>query len=136
MKNAWVAIGGVIFGFGLALSGMTQPEVVLDFLHLDDLGLLLVMGGAIAVTTAAFHLGPRLVPRPPCGEYKPRRDVLRRSTIAGAVLFGIGWGIAGVCPGAMIASVGTGNWPILIAIGGALAGAYLQGRLVPEGGMH
>ena len=133
MKHLWIVIGGVVFGFGLALSGMTRAEVVLDFLQLEDLGLMLVMAGAIAVTAVAFHLGPRVVTAPPHGEYTAPRTVFRGSTIAGAVLFGVGWGIAGICPGAMIASVGTSNWPILIGIGGALVGAYLQGRFMPEG---
>jgi hypothetical protein len=132
LRLLFVLIGGGVFGFGLALSGMTKPEVVLSFLNFDDFGLMLVMAGAIAVTAVAFHLGPRLLAKPPCGEYEPSGSKLRRSTVIGAVLFGVGWGIAGVCPGAMLASLGTGNWPILIAIGGAFLGSYLQGRFAPE----
>jgi len=132
VKLVFVLIGGAVFGFGLALSGMTKPEVVVSFLNFDDFGLMLVMAGAITVTAVAFHLGPRLLAKPPCGDYKPASSGLRRGTVPGAVLFGVGWGIAGVCPGAMIASLGTGNWPILIAIGGALLGAYLHGRFAPE----
>ncbi len=133
MKLVAVLLGGLVFGFGLALSGMTKPEVVLSFLQLEDFGLVLVMAGAIAVTATAFHLGPRLVATPPCGDYEPADKTRRRGTIAGAVVFGLGWGVAGICPGAMIASLGTGNWFILIGIAGALAGAYLQGRVWPEG---
>jgi len=131
VKLVFVLVGGALFGFGLALSGMTKPEVVLSFLNFEDFGLMLVMAGAIAVTAAAFHLGPRWLAKPPCGEYEPPASKLRRETVVGAVLFGIGWGIAGICPGAMLASLGTGNWPILIAIAGAFLGAYLQGRLAP-----
>jgi len=127
-----VLVGGGVFGFGLALSGMTRPEVVLSFLNFDDFGLMLVMAGGIAVTATAFHLGPRVVSRPPCGPYESSRATLRRSTLVGAALFGIGWGVAGICPGAMLASLGTGNWPILYGIVGAFAGAYLQGRFFPE----
>jgi uncharacterized membrane protein YedE/YeeE len=132
VKVVWVLLGGAVFGYGLALSGMTRPEVVLSFLNFDDFGLMLVMAGGIAVTTTAFHLGPRVVINPPCGEYEPSRTKLRLSTIVGAALFGIGWGIAGICPGAMLASLGTGNWPILFGIAGAFVGAYLQGRFAPD----
>ena len=125
-------LGGLVFGFGLALSGMTRPEVVLSFLHLEDLGLLLVMGGAVAVTALAFGLGPRLLQTPLQGSFEPAGGALRKSTIAGAVVFGLGWGLAGICPGAMLASLGTVNWPILFAIAGAFLGAYLQGRFAPE----
>ena len=134
MKLLWVGLGGAVFGFGLALSGMTKPEVVLSFLHFRDLGLMLVMAGAIAVATLAFHVGPRLLRTPPFGTYTGHHARLRRSTLAGAVVFGLGWGIAGICPGAMLGSLGTGNWPILLAIAGASVGAYLQGRFFPEGG--
>ena len=124
--------GGLVFGYGLALSGMTRPEVVLSFLTFEDLGLMLVMAGGIAVTALAFRLGPRLMARPPCGTFEPAKGGLRASTIVGAALFGIGWGVAGICPGAMLASLGTGNWPIALGILGAFAGAYLQGRFAPE----
>lgn len=131
MRLVWVLVGGAVFGYGLALSGMTKPEVVLSFLGLEDLGLMLVMAGAIAVTALAFHLGPRVLASPPCGAYEAPDRRMRRGTIAGAVLFGIGWGIAGICPGAMLGSLGTGNWPILLGIAGAFVGAYVQGRLAP-----
>jgi len=126
-----VLLGGGVFGYGLALSGMTRPEVVLSFLTFDDLGLMLVMAGGIAVTALAFQLGPRLMSRSPCGPFEPPKSGLRASTIVGAALFGIGWGVAGICPGAMLASLGTGNWPIALGILGAFAGAYLQGRFAP-----
>lgn len=132
MKLLCVLIGGAVFGYGLALSGMTRPEVVLSFLHFDDFGLMLVMAGAIAVTALAFHLGPRLLARPPFGAYEPAAGKLRASTLIGAALFGLGWGIAGICPGAMLASLGTGNVPILAGIAGTFAGAYLQGRFARE----
>ena len=121
-------IGGLLFGGGLALSGMTRPEVVLAFLKLEDLGLLLVMGGAVAVTALAFHLAPRVLRKPVSGAYQPPSKSWRKGTLLGAAVFGLGWGLAGVCPGAMLASLGTGNWPILYAIAGTFLGAYLQGR--------
>jgi uncharacterized membrane protein YedE/YeeE len=131
MRLTWVLIGGALFGSGLALSGMTRPEVILSFLGFEDFGLMLVMAGAIAVTATAFHLGPRALRTPPCGAYTPSDRHMRRGTLPGAALFGIGWGIAGMCPGAMLGSLGTGNWPILFGIAGTFAGAYLQGRFAP-----
>ena len=132
MKLFSVLLGGLVFGYGLALSGMTRPEVVLSFLQFEDFGLMLVMVGGISVTAAAFHLGPRLLGQPPFGSAEAPKSKLSASTLIGAALFGVGWGIAGICPGAMLASLGTGNLPILYGIGGAFLGAYLQGRFAPE----
>jgi uncharacterized membrane protein YedE/YeeE len=128
-RFAIFVVGGLVFGFGLALSGMAKPEVVLSFLELDDFGLLLVMGGAILVTLPIYQLyrRPLLAEQP-----EPFVAWLNPRTIAGSILFGVGWGTAGVCPGAAIASIGIGNVPILVAIVAMFVGAYLQGRLVGQ----
>jgi len=125
----FILASGALFGFGLALSTMVRPEVVIDFLLFRDLGLLLVLGAAVAVTFVAYRLGPRLLRRPFAGDAfgaHPSEMALR--TLAGAALFGVGWGLSGVCPGPAIASVGTGNWPVLVALVSMVAGAYVQGR--------
>ncbi|AWB27186.1 DUF6691 family protein [Halococcoides cellulosivorans] len=128
-----VFVGGLIFGAGLAISRMVRPEVVLSFLRLEDLGLLFVMGGAAVVTGVVIALATRsgrtapLTGRP----YTRRLKSMDRNVLLGGAIFGVGWGISGVCPGAAIASVGVGNWPILAAIAGMLAGAYLQAALWP-----
>jgi uncharacterized membrane protein YedE/YeeE len=128
-----VLAGGAVFGFGLAWSTMTEPEVVLAFLRLEDLGLLLVMAAGIAVAGAAFVAGPRLRRRPPLGEaYEPAPARLDRRTALGAAVFGVGWGLSGMCPGAALASLGTGDWPILAGLAGILAGAWLQARFAPD----
>lgn len=127
-----VLFGGLLFGFGLATSGMTQPEVVLSFLHLEDFGLMLVMGGGVAVTMLAFQLGRRVFGKPWLGAYESWNAKLDRRTLLGAVVFGLGWGISGLCPGSAVASVGTGNVEILIGIVAMFAGAYAQVRLFPE----
>ena len=132
MRGLVVLLGGVAFGFGLALSGMAKPEVVLSFLHLEDLGLLLVMGGAVGVTTLAYQLGPRYLARPALGTFEPYRASLNRRTILGAALFGLGWGVCGLCPGAALASLGIGNTEVLWGIGGMFLGAYVQGVRFPE----
>ncbi len=121
--------GGVVFGFGLAFSGMARPEVVLSFLQLRDLGLLLVMAAALAVLVPVFLLAPRLRPRTVLREaFSAEVKPFHRGLIPGAVLFGLGWGLTGVCPGAAVASLGLGNGPILIALAGMLLGAWLHGR--------
>lgn len=123
-----VLAAGVLFGFGLALSTMVQPEVVLSFLRLADLGLMLVMGGAVLVTLVAYKLLPKLLKQPLLGGYFHWHVAhMNRDTLQGAAIFGIGWGLCGVCPGPAIAGLGTGNWGLLWALGGIAVGALVQG---------
>ncbi|GAB3189728.1 DUF6691 family protein [Hydrogenophaga aquatica] len=119
---------GVLFGFGLALSTMVQPEVVLSFLRFQDFGLMLVMGGAVAVTLLAYKLAPHLMGRPLLGGHFHRHvSTWNRDTLQGAAIFGVGWGLCGVCPGPAIAGLGTGNWTLLWALLGIALGALAQG---------
>jgi len=119
---------GALFGFGLALSTMIQPRVVLSFLRFQDLGLMLVLGGAVVVTFLAYRFVPRLLRRPVLGgAFCTHDSVMDRSTIIGAAIFGIGWGITGVCPGPAIAGLGAGSWEMLYAVAGMALGALLQG---------
>jgi uncharacterized membrane protein YedE/YeeE len=121
-------ICGVVFGFGLSYSAMVKPEVVLEFLRFQDLGLLFVLGGAAAVTGVAYYVLPRLLAKPLLGvAFGKHPSELTRDTIGGAALFGVGWGLSGVCPGPAIAGLGVGNWPLLIALVGMFAGAYAHG---------
>lgn len=133
-----VFVGGLVFGAGLAVSEMTRPEVVLDFLQLDDLGLLLVMGGASVVAAAVFQTATRTGRRAPLTGvvYGLRQRNLDSGVVAGGVVFGVGWGVSGICPGAAYASLGVGNLPIVYAITGMFVGAYLQGwwRSLPIAG--
>lgn len=126
----WLAVlaGGTLFGFGLALSTMVRPEVVLGFLRFADFGLLLVMGGAVLVALLAYPLLPRLLPGPLLGGHFQRHVAhWNRDTFTGAALFGVGWGLCGVCPGPAIAGLGTGNWSLLWAVAGMALGALAQG---------
>ncbi len=137
----WLAVvsvlaSGALFGAGLSVSRMVVPEVVLDFLLFRDFGLLLVLCSAVAVTFVTYQLMPRVMHRPwftPAFEQRPTEQS-RRDTVLGAALFGIGWGISGVCPGPALASLGVGNWRVAIALAGIVVGAYLQGRTAPRGG--
>ena len=125
-----VLVSGALFGFGLALSGMVSPEVVLSFLRFRDFGLMLVMGGAVCVTVVAYQGVPRLLKRPVLGDhFAIRPSLLDRDTVLGAAIFGIGWGLCGVCPGPAIAGLGTGNWVMAVPLAGIAVGAYAQGWL-------
>ncbi len=128
-RDVLVVVGGLLFGFGLAASRMARPEVVLDFLQLQDLGLLFVMGGASVVAGLGFLLGPRLFDRAPLTgkAYERRLKSMDRDVLVGGVVFGAGWGLSGICPGAAYASLGIGNVAILWAVAGMFVGAYAQG---------
>ena len=119
---------GMLFGFGLAASTMIRPEVVLSFLRFQDLGLMLVMGGAVVVTALAFGLLPRLLRQPLLGGVFHTHAIHKGAKmVAGAALFGVGWGLSGVCPGPAIAGLGAGNWMLLYAVAGMALGALVQG---------
>jgi uncharacterized membrane protein YedE/YeeE len=125
---------GALFGFGLSVATMIQPEVVLSFLHFKDLGLMLVMGGAVLVVLITYRIAPGLLKQPLLDDhFHAHPSVWNRDTFLGAALFGIGWGLCGVCPGPAIAALGTGNWDLLWALSGISMGALAQGlRARPE----
>jgi len=119
-------LAGLVFGIGLIISGMANPAKVLGFLDISgswDPSLAFVMAGAIAVGTLAFALARRrsasLLGAPiklPAG-----REIDRRLVI-GSALFGIGWGIAGFCPGPALVSLGTGSHKAMLFVAAMLAG--------------
>ncbi|TMT86495.1 YeeE/YedE family protein [Haloterrigena sp. H1] len=125
-----ILVGGLIFGFGLGFSHMARPEVVLNFLQFDDFGLVFVMFGAAIVTGVTFFLAPRLLGRAPLtgDQFERRLKSFDRNVLIGGSIFGVGWGLSGICPGAAYASLGIGNVTILWALAGMFLGAYLQGR--------
>jgi uncharacterized membrane protein YedE/YeeE len=128
-KNIILFIGGLMFGFGLAWGGMSKPEIVLSFLQLRDYGLVLLMGAATVTTFVAINIVPRFMEKPILGgEFKPRVRAFNRNTVLGAIIFGVGWGISGQCPGSALSSLGIGNLPVLIGIASMFAGAYAMGR--------
>jgi len=121
-------VAGVLFGFGLSLSTMIQPRVVLNFLTQQDFGLMLVLGGAVLVTFITYRLLPRVLKRPLLGGvFGQHESIMDRQTMIGAAIFGIGWGICGVCPGPAIAGLGAGSWELVYAIGGIAVGALIHG---------
>ena len=103
MKNLVTLISGLLFGFGLLLSGMANPAKVQNFLDLFgtwDPSLALVMGGAIAVTMPGFWLVTRRS-KPFFNDvfHLPTRTDFDARLITGAAIFGVGWGLSGFCPG-------------------------------------
>lgn len=121
-------LAGALFGFGLSLATMVQPEVVLSFLRFQDWGLMLVMGGAASLAMLAYKGFPRVFSRPLLGgEFLTQAANWNRQTLIGSAIFGVGWGLSGVCPGPAIAALGTGNTDILWALGGIVLGALAQG---------
>ena len=124
---------GALFGAGLAISGMTNRFVVLGFLDVFgafDPTLLFVLGGAVAVTAIAFRRVLKR-PAPACGGgfHVPTADALDTRLIVGAVIFGIGWGLAGFCPGPVLVGAAAGLRDAWIFVPAMLAGSFVAGRL-------
>jgi uncharacterized membrane protein YedE/YeeE len=120
---------GLVFGLGLIVSGMADPAKVLGFLDLAgswDPSLAFVMAGAIAVALPAFALARRRN-RSILGEPMrlPTARAIDRRLVGGSVLFGIGWGIAGFCPGPALVALGMGLAPALIFVAAMVAGMGL-----------
>lgn len=122
---------GLLFGAGLAVSGMIDPERVLGFLDVAgawDPTLAFVMAGGLAVTTVGYRLALRRA-KPLCEpafQVPTRRDIDGR-LIGGAVLFGAGWGLVGLCPGPALAGLGLGLWSIWVFVAAMIAGMLLYG---------
>ncbi len=128
-------VSGGLFGAGLALGGMTDPARVRGFLDLFgvwDPTLAFVMGGAVLVMAIAWRVQRRME-RPLFGTRfaLPDRSDLTPRLIAGSALFGIGWGIAGLCPGPAIAALVIEPTSAAIFIAAMLAGMALTERLAP-----
>ena len=126
---------GLIFGFGLGLSQMVDPAKVLGFLDVAgawDPSLILVMAGATGVAFIAFRLVPlRKAPLFEGAFMLPTVNDIDVKLLGGAVLFGIGWGLVGLCPGPAIASFAYGDTSSLIFAGAMVVGFRLT-RLIPD----
>jgi len=137
--RAWTAFAaGLLFGLGLSLGGMTQPAVVLGFLDIFgawDPRLVFVMAGAVLTTAIGYRLVLRRS-RPLLAErfQWPTSRRIDARLIGGAALFGIGWGIAGYCPGPALASLGAGVPALLVLVACMIAGWWLAARLLPPAG--
>lgn len=126
-------VSGALFGLGLAMSGMTDARVVLGFLDVFgdfDPTLLFVLGGAVATTTLLFRLVLRRG-NPVLADAFQLSDLrhVDRRLLGGSAVFGVGWGIAGYCPGPALAGLGVGAVEALWFVPAMLAGVLLH-RLV------
>lgn len=123
-------LAGLVFGLGLAVSGMTNPAKVLGFLDFAgawNASLLFVLGGAVGVTVVTFHfILRRKAPLLDDAFHLSLSQLVDRKLIMGALLFGIGWGISGYCPGPAIASLAEPNWETWIFLPAMLVGLIVQ----------
>ncbi len=127
MRRLVSAFGsGLLFGLGLTISHMIDPAKVLGFLDLAgdwDPSLALVMLGALAVATPAFAVARRLSrPLWATDFAPPSRTAVDARLMVGAVLFGVGWGLVGYCPGPALASLGFGGGRTLLFVAAMLVG--------------
>lgn len=130
MARAAAALAaGVSFGLGLALSGMIDPAKVLAFLDLAgawDASLALVMAGALAVTAPAYRLVlRRRAPLLADAFRLPTRREIDGNLVAGALLFGVGWGVGGFCPGPALAALAFGDVKVIVFVAAMAVGALL-----------
>ena len=146
----WAALSGSLFAVGLVLGGMTQPAKVLGFLDIGGLArgisssaqvgywdpsLAFVMGGALMVSLVAFWLTPKRA-KPLADEkfHLPNRNDVDRRLVLGAAMFGIGWGLAGYCPGPALASILSGGSDALFFVGAMVIGMWAAKRFpLPRG---
>ena len=120
---------GLVFGLGIALSGMANPAKVLNFFDVAgtwDPSLIFVMGGALAVTFIGYRLVlRRSTPLLGTAFQIPTKRTIDLPLIAGSAVFGVGWGISGFCPGGALPALGTGEIEVFIFVGGLVAGTVL-----------
>jgi len=123
-------VAGLLFGAGLLLSGMVNPGKVIGFLDIAgawDPSLALVMVSAILVSWIGVRIAARRAPSCPVDDSPKRR--IDRPLLLGSALFGIGWGITGLCPGPAVAGLGMGFWPAAVVVIGLLPGLWVGNRL-------
>lgn len=126
-------VAGLLFGVGLLLSGMTKPEKVVGFLDLRgawDPSLAFVMIGAASVYGVLFRVirGRRRDPWLDITFHVPTRRDLDAPLVVGAALFGVGWGLGGLCPGPAIAAAASGGTSAIAFLVAMLVGMYVQHR--------
>ncbi|MEP3279742.1 MAG: YeeE/YedE family protein [Stappiaceae bacterium] len=131
-------IAGLIFGVGITLSGMGNPAKVVNFFDIAghwDPSLAFVMGGAVVVTFIGYRLVWRQTqPLFSAQFFVPQRSDIDRNLVAGSAIFGIGWGMAGFCPGGAIPALGFGYWEPVLFVASMIAGLSLVSVLRRQGG--
>lgn len=136
LKNIIGLGAGLLFGFGLLISGMTDPAKVQGFLDLFgawDISLALVMGGGLLVAIVGVQLAKRQQTSwigTPID--MPTSTTINSKLLIGAVMFGIGWGLVGICPGPGIVLLGTGQWQAYVFIPAMVIGMLIYQWLEPK----
>ena len=136
MKNLWAFVFGGIFSVGLMLSGMSNPKKILDFLDLFgqwDPSLAFVMLGAIAVAFIPFQKAVhQQVPKTVYGDAidLPKNNKIDSKLVTGSLIFGIGWGIAGICPAPSLTLIGLGYYQALYFIAAMMIGMLIHRKLM------
>ena len=136
MKNLWAFVFGGIFSVGLMLSGMSNPKKVLDFLDLFgqwDPSLAFVMLGAIAVAFIPFQKAVhQQAPQTVYGDAidLPKNNKIDSKLVTGSLIFGIGWGIAGICPAPSLTLIGLGYYQALYFIAAMMIGMLIHRKLM------
>jgi uncharacterized protein len=130
MRYPVAFLAGALFGLGIIFSGMANPSKVLNFFDLAgtfDPSLLFVMAGALSVAIPGYALIFRKVGKPLFDQtfQLPRAKAIDARLIGGSAVFGIGWGIAGFCPGASIPAIGLGHPSALLFVAALLAGMWI-----------
>ena len=127
---------GLLFGAGLVLSGMANPDRVKAFLDVSGAwnpSLALVMGGAIAVAAPAFYLAKRRRRAVlGCGVPTPEAGTIDAQLLLGAAIFGLGWGLSGICPGPGVVLLGFGARGAVIFVATMILGARLADLFAPR----
>lgn len=131
-EQAFALAAGLLFGLGLAISGMSDADKVQNFLDLFgnwDPSLAVVMAAALAVALPGYRLALRRA-RPVCATafQLPDKRSIDAPLLIGAALFGIGWGLAGYCPGPAVANLARLSGEALVFLPAMLAGSWLYGR--------
>lgn len=133
-QNTVSFIVGFIFAMGLAISGMTQPQKIISFLNPWnwDPSLLFVMIGAIGIHIITYPLvSKRATPLLDTQWHIPTRKDITARLILGSVLFGVGWGLGGFCPGPGVTSLASGDHRVFIFVGAMIVGMILFKKTEP-----
>ncbi len=135
MKLFSAFIAGLLFGIGLIIANMVDPHKVLSFLDITgkwDASLALVMAAGLTIFSSGYFLLVKARKKPLLGErfFIPERQIIDNKLLVGAIFFGLGWGLSGICPGPALANVLTGDIKIFVFIAFMLMGMYCARLLI------
>ena len=129
MRLVLLYLIGLIFGIGISISGMANPAKVINFFDVAgtwDPSLIFVMGGAFVTAFVGYKLVfGRSAPIFDAKFHVPTNRVIDAKLLGGSAVFGIGWGIAGFCPGGALPALGTGRWEVFAFTAALIAGIFL-----------